>query len=118
MSFLEELPIKKTKLVISTIKKFEENMIILKTLKYHHPSLIVILVSHHVEESIKLYEEGADYVIMPHFLGAYHASLMLEEYGFDIEKFSHIRNNQVNELRSKHKDMMIEALHSGRRSKE
>lgn len=118
ISFLEELPIKKTKLVISTIKKFEENMIILKTLKYHHPSLIVILVSHHVEESIKLYEEGADYVIMPHFLGAYHASLMLEEYGFDIEKFSHIRNNQVNELRSKHKDMMIEALHSGRRSKE
>jgi Trk K+ transport system NAD-binding subunit len=117
INLLEDLPIQKTKMVISTIKKFDENMILLKTLKNLNPKMIVILISIHVEESIRLYEQGADYVIMPHYLGIHHTTLMLEEYGFDMDKFSNVRTSQVNELRNKHKDMMIEALLTGKRER-
>ena len=57
INFLEDLNVKHSKMVISTIKKFDENMVLLKTLKELNPHLIVILVSHHVEEAIKLYEQ-------------------------------------------------------------
>jgi voltage-gated potassium channel Kch len=59
---------KGTKMIISTIKKFEDDIVLLKTIKTNNPHIIVILVSNHVQESIKLYEEGADDVIMPHYI--------------------------------------------------
>lgn len=114
INFLEDLNVKNTKMIISTIKKFDENMVVLKTLKDLNPHLIVILVSHHVEEAIKLYEQGADYVILPHYIGANHTSLMLEEYWFDTEKFTDYKQHQVNELRNRHQDMMLEALQNGK----
>jgi hypothetical protein len=44
-------------MVISTVKKFDENMILLKAMKEMNPHLIVILLSNHVHEAIKLYEQ-------------------------------------------------------------
>ncbi|MCX6823311.1 MAG: cation:proton antiporter [candidate division SR1 bacterium] len=110
VEFIKELNIKGTKMIISTIKKFEDNMVIVKTIKAKFPHIIVILISNHVQESIKLYEEGADDVIMPHYIGAYHTSLMLEEYGFDLQKFGENKVSQISQLRNRHKDLMIEAL--------
>jgi Trk K+ transport system NAD-binding subunit len=110
IDFLEELNVKNSKMIISTTKNFDENIVLLRTMKTTNPHLIIILVSNHVQESIKLYEEGADYVILPHYIGAYHTSLMLEEYGFDIHKFLQNKKSQMHELRNRHKDMMIEAL--------
>lgn len=114
INFLENLPVGHTKMIISTIKRFDENMVVLKTIKEKNPELIIILISHHVEEAIKLYEQGADYVIMPHYLGVNHTSLMLQEYGFDVDKFTNYKNTQVNELRHRNQDLMIEALQSGK----
>ena len=36
---------------------------------------------------MKLYNQGATYVIMPHFLGGHHASTLIEKYGFNVNKF-------------------------------
>ncbi|MEI7562957.1 MAG: NAD(P)-binding protein [bacterium] len=66
--FLDELDVKGTKMIISTVKKFDENMVLLETIKKDHPHIIVILLSNHVQEAIKLYEQGADYVILPHYI--------------------------------------------------
>lgn len=108
--FLQELNIKETKMIISTIKKFDENMVLLKTMKQHKKNLIIILVSNHVEEAIKLYEQGADYVILPHYIGVDHTSLMLEEYGFDIEKFINNKEYQIHKLQEKQWISIIETL--------
>jgi hypothetical protein len=35
---------------------------------------------------------------------------MLEEYGFDIDKFLNNKKSQVHDLKNRHKDLMIEAL--------
>lgn len=110
IDFLEELDLKGTKMIISTIKKFDENMTLLKTCKTTNPKLIVILLSNHIQESIKLYEEGADDVIMPHYIWAHHTSLMLEEFWFDLKKYLENRETQIHELKNRHKDLMIETL--------
>lgn len=110
IDFLEELNFKKSKMIISTVKNFDENMVLLKIIKQRHPNLIIILVSNHIHEAIKLYEQGADYVILPHYIGIDHTSLMLEEYGFDIQKFMENKKNLVHDLKNRHQDLMIEAL--------
>jgi len=110
IDFLEELNVKHSKMIISTIKTFDENMILLKTIKKHNPKLIIVLVSNHIHEAIKLYEQGADYVILPHYIGVDHTSLMLEEYGFDIQKFMENKKTLVHDLKNRHQDLMIEML--------
>jgi len=110
IDFLQELNLKNNKMIISTVKKFDENMILLKTIKQHNPNLIIILVSNHIHEAIKLYEQGADYVILPHYIGVDHTSLMLEEYGFDIQKFMENKKTLIHELKNRHQDLMIETL--------
>lgn len=101
IDFLEELNIKDTKMIISSIKKFDENMVLLKTMKRNNKNLIIILVANYIQEAIKLYEQGADYVILPHYIWVDHTSLVLEEYGFDIEKFIKNKQQQMNKLHKK-----------------
>lgn len=110
IDFLHELNLKNNKMIISTVKKFDENMVLLKTIKQHMPNLIIVLVSNHIHEAIKLYEQGADYVILPHYIGVDHTSLMLEEYGFDIQKFIENKKTLVHDLKNRHQDLMIETL--------
>ena len=108
--FLQELSLRNSKMIISTIKNFDDNMVLLKTTKQHNPNLIIILVSNHIHEALKLYEQGADYVILPHYIGIDHTSLMLEEYGFDIQRFMDNKKTLVHDLKNRHQDLMIETL--------
>jgi len=110
IDFLEELNFKKNKMIISTIKTFDENMVLLKTIKQNNPELIIVLICNHINEAIKLYEQGADYVILPHYIGIDHTSLMLEEYGFDLQKFMENKKSLVHDLKNRHQDLMIEML--------
>lgn len=110
IEFIQELNVKNSKMVISSLKKFDENMVLLKNIKSKNNDVIVVLVSNHIQEAIKLYEQWADYVILPHYIWVDHTSLMLEEYGFDISKFMSHKDMEVGKLRDRHQDMMIENL--------
>lgn len=84
-----------TEMVISTMRHMDDDIYLTQLIKKNHPHVIVLLVCSHLEDAKKLYEAGADYVIMPEYLSANHASKMIEELGFDIEnwigkKFEHV----------------------------
>jgi crotonobetainyl-CoA:carnitine CoA-transferase CaiB-like acyl-CoA transferase len=55
-------------------------------------------VSHNVPETQSLYLEGASYVVMPHYLGAEHASKMLAHHGADVATFEKARNAQLAQI--------------------
>jgi Trk K+ transport system NAD-binding subunit len=57
IDFLHEINIKHSKMIMSTVKKFDENMVLLKTIKQINPNTIIVLVSNHIYEAIKLYEQ-------------------------------------------------------------
>ncbi len=84
---LSLLKLKEVKMIISTIPKLEDNLILLDKVKTKNNKAIFIAVSYSIEEAIRLYDSGATYIIMPHFLGAHHASTIIEEQGFDFNKF-------------------------------
>ncbi len=85
--FLNEIDISDSKMIYSTIPDFDTNILLLNYLKDTRKDMIIIMVSHQIDEAIELYENGASYVIMPHFLGGYYASTMIEKFGLDLEKF-------------------------------
>lgn len=111
IEFLEEIHISNTKMVISTIRSYEDNLILLENIKARKKDMIVVMISNHIEEAIQFYDLGADYVILPHYIGVNHTSLLLEEYGFDLTKFLKNKETQLNVLKNRHKDLVVEALH-------
>ncbi len=94
---LNELNFSKTKMVVSTIHDLDTNLLLINKIRESNKKAIITVVSHQIDEAMKLYDEGATYVLMPHFLGGYHVSTMIEEYGLNInnflkEKIAHIKH--------------------------
>lgn len=85
--FLEDLTFDKVDMVVSTIPTEETNHAIIKALRAQNERSIIICVSHSIDEAMRLYEAGATYILLPHFLGGTHASALIEEHNFDLKKF-------------------------------
>ncbi len=87
LELLEELHLPAIKMAVSTIPNFEINAAIIDKVREVNSSAVIVVVSHHPEEAIELYEKGASYVILPHLLGGYHASMLIEKHGLSFDKF-------------------------------
>lgn len=95
---LEKIDFKNLKFVISTIPDPFPSKLLIKYAKKRNPEIVVFVTSYHVEDALSLYEMGADYVILPHFLGGYHASVLLEEVSLDLKKLMHTKSKHLKEL--------------------
>ncbi len=93
---LEEVNLKDAKLVLSTIPDLDVNLVILKSLDLSRTSFMP--TAHSISDAEKLYEQGADYVIMPHFLGGEYVSDLLLQTGFDKKKISSEGKKQKSRL--------------------
>lgn len=83
----EKVNLKKTKLIVSTVKTPDINLPIIRQIRDINKDCIIIVTSEGIEEAMQFYEAGATYVIMPHQLGGHHASTLIENYGLDIKQF-------------------------------
>jgi len=95
---LYDLSLSKKKMVVSTIPVYEINSLILKNIREYSDETIVILVSNSIEDSLKLYDQGANYVIIPRFLGGEYASKLIEKYEFDLGLFTKAKAKHINNL--------------------
>lgn len=94
----EEINLAKTQMVISTIKDVHTNLILINTVKHARSKAIIIVLAHQIDEALRLYEQGADYVIMPFHIGGHHTSSLIAEFGFDLDKFVLEKNRQISKL--------------------
>ena len=100
---LDELDLKNVKMVISTVPDFETNIVLLKKVRRVNKKAIIILVSHQIDEARVLYDDGATYVLMPHFLGGHYASKMIMKHGLNKGKFMVERRKHITHLRNRKK---------------
>lgn len=84
---LNELNFSKAKMIISTIPVIDTNLLLINKVKEENKKAIIAVVSLQIDDAIKLYDEGATYVLMPHFLGGKHFSTMIEQNQLDMNKF-------------------------------
>lgn len=92
---LEEIPIKRAKLIVSTVPEFEANYLLIEEIRKVNKNAIIIVRAHQISEALDLYKKGADYVLTPHFLGGQYVSKMIEEIqtttGYQKEREKHIQ---------------------------
>ncbi len=103
VEFLEKIDFKKAKMIISTIKDEETNSLLLKKVREKNNKAIIILTAHNIEEAIKLYEEGATYILMPQYLSGKHIATLIEKHKFNVKKFLKEKVEHMNHLKKKHK---------------
>jgi Kef-type K+ transport system membrane component KefB/Trk K+ transport system NAD-binding subunit len=98
---LNELNFKKARMVISTIHDVETNLLLTHKIRESNKNTIIIVVSHQIDEALRLYNEGATYVILPHFLGGNYTSTMIERYGLNINKFLKDKVKHIEHLKNR-----------------
>jgi len=107
IELLDELPLNKLEMAVSTIPDLETNMLLIETIRAVNENAIIIVRAHQIKEALELYEKGANYVLTPHFLGGeYVAKMIYNEKtnfkGYINEKEQHIKMLHEMVEREKH----------------
>ncbi|MFH1325666.1 MAG: cation:proton antiporter family protein [archaeon] len=111
MEFLEELPLRKIKLVVSTIPDVETNFLLIEKIRMVNKNAVIILRAHRIEDALMFYKKGADYVLTPHFLGGEYVAKMIEHLNvnakdYKAEKEKHLKTlKEMAEGRKEHPDV-------------
>ncbi|KND48805.1 MAG: monovalent cation:H+ antiporter-2, CPA2 family [Parcubacteria bacterium C7867-003] len=98
---LDELKMHEAELVVSTVPDLETNLIILSSVKRGGFGPLVMVVSHRASNALKLYEAGADYVILPHFIGGSYAASLVKKFAEDAIELKSIRGEHIQYLKSR-----------------
>jgi len=113
--FLQDLRIDKAKLIISTIPDFEINLLILNMIRKTNNKSVVILTAHQISDALKLYKEGADYVVMPHFLGGQYTAKIIEKFKTRKKFYEKEKQKQIENLKERieegHEHPKVERQH-------
>lgn len=96
--FLEDLPIVKPKIIISTVPELATNILIVHAMRAKNKKAVIIPIAQTHQDASELYEAGASYVMMPHHLGAQHMSKMIARYGSDHSLYETLKKRHVSEL--------------------
>ncbi|MDP1689065.1 MAG: cation:proton antiporter [bacterium] len=84
--------------VISTIPAFDDNVHLLQYIKKENPKVIVIVTAENEWEAKELYELGAQYVILPHFIGGLQIAQAIKR-DQDFEHLDKLREHDLSLMR-------------------
>jgi Kef-type K+ transport system membrane component KefB len=88
VELLEEAGIEKAKLIVSTITDMEVTQFLLNFLERKNSQAVVIAQADNPKEAAKLYEEGASYVILPHFIGGEKIGAFVKKSGLSKKRLN------------------------------
>ncbi|MFH0868104.1 MAG: cation:proton antiporter [Candidatus Woesearchaeota archaeon] len=99
---LERLDFKKAKMVISTIPTKQDNLLLIRTARRENKDIAIFVTADQIKDALEMYDAGADYVVLPHFLGGEHISLLIEDFTIDINKVLTHKIKHIKELNERH----------------
>lgn len=85
--FLAEVKLRKAKLVISTIPDEDSNIAIRKDLDETESKAAFIATAEQPRNALDMYNQGADYVIVPHHLGGEYVAQIIKKFGLENNKY-------------------------------
>ena len=98
IDIIERLNIEDAEMIISTFPGIDANMFLLRQARERNKKAVIILTANKVEGALKLYDAGADYVILPHFLGGEHVAFLLQDVSVDIKNLLKAKVEHIKEL--------------------
>lgn len=102
--FLKSINLKTVKMIVSTIPDYAANDNIMKLMDKEST---FIATSNQIHNAIGLYENGADYVIMPHYLGGDYIASMLIRDNFNKKTIKQEGKLHIKQIQERLKDNSI-----------
>jgi Kef-type K+ transport system membrane component KefB len=97
---LDEIGIHASKLIISTFSDYEVTTALVTNVNRINPSAVIICHADNKDEAVALYELGATYVMIPHFLGSEKISAFIKKSGLRKSEFNQFREKHLSYLES------------------
>lgn len=99
VEFLDELPLEKAKVIISTIPEADDQKVMIRHVrKLSNKPLIIANLYHNIHLD-DLYEAGADYIMMPHLLGGQWITEVLKNHAWTKRTFKKLKKDQKGEMK-------------------
>lgn len=95
---LEAAQVDKARLIISTIDGLSENLVILERLSGLRKKPLSLFTTVTRSNALKMYEKGADYVVVPEVVAGDHIRNLLKIYGIRSERLRKAGRNHFNRL--------------------
>jgi Kef-type K+ transport system membrane component KefB len=103
LGFLKELNLSSPKMIISTVSDLDANLLLLNTVRGMNKRCIVIVMAQRINDALRLYEEGATYVLLPHFVGGKFVATMIDNHGFNLKSFMKEQFKELGHLHKKNR---------------
>lgn len=97
---LDEINIDNTKLAISTFSDFGVTQQLIRNIHRTNPSAVIICHAVSREDALQLYEMGADYVMIPHYIGSEKISAFIRKSGLKKSEFNQFREKHMAALQA------------------
>jgi Trk K+ transport system NAD-binding subunit len=97
---LEEVGLDHAKMVVSTITDHETNKFLVELVNKVNQNCVVITHADNVAQAAELYEMGASYVMMPHYIGSEKIGAFIKKSGFKKTEFRKFREKHLAYLQS------------------
>ena len=95
---LEKINWNNIKFVISTVPHEEDNIYLTRHVKLENPATQVFVTANHLHQAYRLYNNGADYVILPQILSGEKTSSMLKKVLNDKKAIKRIKEKHLKHL--------------------
>ena len=102
--FIDDLRVEKAKIIVSTIPETENNLMLLDKIRKKNKNSIVIVTARQISDTFDLYKGGADYVILPHFLGGEYTARLIEKAKENKKEYEIEKHKQLSELKERLKE--------------
>lgn len=93
----ERAHIEKAKLVVSTLTDLEDNLMLIKSVRHANRRTKIVVVAYDIDEANILYDEGVDYVVLPHIAGGRQIARTLKSD--ELEKLEDLREKDKGYLK-------------------
>jgi Kef-type K+ transport system membrane component KefB len=100
--FLNEVSFEHSKLVVSTMTDHESNKFLAKFLEHVNTHLVFISHADTIAQAAELYELGASYVMMPHYIGSEKIGSFIKKNGLKKAEFKKFREKHLAYLQTHH----------------
>ncbi|HUC78677.1 MAG TPA: cation:proton antiporter [Candidatus Saccharimonadales bacterium] len=100
VELLDEIGIEKAKLVVSMITDNAINVFLVKLINKLNPKSIVIVHAENVEQATELYDLGASYVVMPHYIGSENIGAFIKNSALKKSEFIKYQQKHVDYIKN------------------
>ncbi len=95
IELLEEVGMEHCKLIVSAMSDHETNVFLVKLAEATSPNSVVICYAENAVEASELYEHGASYVMVPHYIGSEKISSFIRRSGLKKSEFKKYREKHL-----------------------